>query len=58
MSWTQLIAIREEQRQVAADEKLAPLVDCPVCGEILDVRDGTYNCPLGHFRSRIPFRAQ
>ncbi len=56
MSWNQLISILEEMRQAAVDERNAPLVDCPFCGILLNVRNGTYDCPLGHFRTRIPFR--
>lgn len=51
MSWAELIAIREEQRQLAEADRNAPLVECPICGERLDVRDGIKNCPLGHWRS-------
>ncbi len=58
MSWNQLIAIYEEARQIADDERTAPLVDCPRCGHPLDVRDGIYNCPLGHFRSTKATRVQ
>jgi C4-type Zn-finger protein len=58
MSWSQLTAIYQEARQAAEDERSVPLVDCPVCGEVLDVRDEIYNCPLGHFRTRKPTRAQ
>ncbi len=58
MSWAQLQTIREEQRQAAEDERNASLVDCPICGELLDVRDGIYNCPLGHFRTSKATRVQ
>lgn len=58
MSWDQLISIRKEQRQIAEDERTAPLVDCPFCGILLNVRDGQYDCALGHFRTRNPFRHQ
>lgn len=32
-------------------------VDCPVCGEVLDVRDGIWNCPRQggkHWRNPYP----
>ena len=58
MSLAQLIAITQEMRQAAKDEQVAPLVDCPLCGIRLDVRDGIYNCPLGHFRTTKATRAQ
>ena len=58
MSWAQLIAIREEAKQLAKDELTAPLVDCPLCGIRLNVRDGIYDCPLGHFRTTKATRAQ
>lgn len=36
-----------------------PLIDCPVCGEVLDVRpNGLKNCPLGHYRTRAATKAQ
>ena len=44
-------------RQAAEDEQTATLVDCPFCGRLLDVRDGTSNCRLGHFTTRNPLRA-
>lgn len=44
--------IVEEARALDADERNAPLVDCPLCGTPLDRNSaGTVNCPLGHFRS-------
>ena len=36
-----------------------PLIDCPVCGEVLDVRaNGLKNCPLGHYRTRAATKGQ
>jgi hypothetical protein len=58
MSWAQLQAILKEQRQAAENERTAPLVDCPIDGERLDVRDGIYNCPMGNFRTRKATRVQ
>lgn len=58
MSWNQLTAIRAEARKLAEDEKAAPLVDCPICGHLLNVRDGIYDCPLGHFTTTKATRVQ
>ena len=58
MSFAQLISILAEVRQTAEDEKAAPLVDCPRCGILLKVRDGIYDCPLGHFTTWKATRAQ
>ncbi len=46
MSWGQLIAILEENRQNAEDED-APLTSCPIDGSLLQVRhDGALICPF------------
>lgn len=58
MSWAQLQAIRQEQRQMAEVERNAPLVACPRCGTPLDVRDGIRNCPMGDFRTTRATREQ
>ena len=58
MSYAELIAIREEQRKAAEVERSAPLVDCPIDGTRLVVRDGVWNCPMGNFRTTNPLRAQ
>lgn len=53
MSWEELIAIRDEARQVVADDQAAPIIDCPTCGEVLDENGrGEVNCPMGHFRQQ------
>lgn len=53
MSWAELIGIKEEARQMAAEDKAAPLVDCPICGTVLDENSrGVVNCPMGHFRQQ------
>ena len=37
--------------ELSAEDKAAPLVDCPVCGEVLvENSKGWVNCPFGHFR--------
>lgn len=53
MSFAQLIAIKDEAKQMRAEDKAAPLVDCPVCGHTLDENSrGEVNCPFGHFRQQ------
>lgn len=45
-------ALKEAARQDAESDKNAPLIDCPVCGTVLDVNSaGVRNCPLGHYRT-------
>ena len=51
MSWEQLLAIRDEGREEVLKERSAPLVDCPVCGMLVEWRDGIANCKMGHWRS-------
>lgn len=58
MSWNQLIAIIAEQRKAAEDERNAPLVDCPIDGTRLKLRDGIYDCPMGNFRTTKATRVQ
>lgn len=50
MSNQELIAIRDEARLMAQEDRDRPIIDCPVCGETLDVRGDIRNCPLGHYR--------
>ena len=53
MSNEQLIAITQEAKQIAAEEKAKPLIDCPIDGTLL-VSNGKYlNCPMGNFRTRV-----
>jgi len=53
VSFAQLIAIRDQAKQMRAEDKAAPLVACPVCGHKLDENSrGAVNCPLGHFRQQ------
>lgn len=52
MSFAQLKAITEQARQMRAEDRAAPLVDCPLCGHRLDVNSrGVLNCDVGHWRS-------
>lgn len=51
MSWHQLKAILDENKQEAEREGREPPVACPFDGSPLDVRgDGVRNCPAGNFR--------
>lgn len=51
MSWHQLKAIIDENRQEARSERSQPPVACPIDGALLDVdKNGVRNCPLGNFR--------
>lgn len=53
MSFAELIAIKDEARQMQAEDKAALLVDCPVCGAVLDENSrGEVNCPMGHYRQQ------
>lgn len=53
MSNEQLLAILKEAREMAAEDRAAPLVDCPVCGHTLDENStGVINCPFGHYRKQ------
>lgn len=47
--WGGLRRIIAEAEALADEEKTRPLVDCPVCGERLDVNSrGEKNCVYGH----------
>lgn len=50
MSWAQLIGIKAEAREIKAADKAKPIVECPLCGEVLDELNGVVSCPWGHFR--------
>jgi hypothetical protein len=52
MSNQQLLDIIKESRQLAADDRKAPLLECPNDGTPLKLRNGTYNCPMGDYRTR------
>lgn len=50
--WGGLRAIIEEAKEIAREEREAPLIDCPICGTPLDKNSrGQLNCPMGHFRA-------
>lgn len=53
MSFAELIAIKEEAKQICAEDRAKPLVDCPICGEVLQENSkSVVDCPLGHFRQQ------
>ncbi|RLC56939.1 MAG: hypothetical protein DRI30_05060 [Chloroflexi bacterium] len=53
MSNAQMIAITQEAKQIHAEEKARPLIDCPIDGTLLDNNGKYLNCPLGNYRTRI-----
>lgn len=45
-----LLAIIKEAEQIRREDDARPLVDCPLCGNVLDVNArGEKNCDVGHF---------
>ena len=51
MSWEQLQAILQENRQTRNTVDITPPVACPIDGSILEIGPrGIRNCPLGNFR--------
>ena len=54
MSYDELKAILDRNREHIENANFEKLVACPVCGHApLDERDGILNCPLGNWRSDI-----
>ena len=53
MPWDQLIAIRNEARELRRADEQRPLVTCPIDGMLLVFRNGVADCPMGNFTSRI-----
>lgn len=53
MSWQQLIAQKEDARQMALDDRQKPWVYCPFDNEVLQSNGKFLNCPLGNFRVRV-----
>lgn len=50
--WGGLRPILEEAKAIADEQATKPLLDCPICGNVLDRRaDGVVNCDVGHFRT-------
>ena len=52
MSFDQLIAIRNEARELRRADEQRPLVACPIDGSLLVFRNGVANCPMGNWTSR------
>lgn len=50
MSWEQLGETQKINRQERQRDRQEPPLACPIDGELLDVRDGIRNCPMGNFR--------
>ena len=53
MSFEQLLAIRQEARQLRRADEDRPLVECPIDGTPLQFRNGVANCPMGNWTSRL-----
>lgn len=50
--WGGLRGIVDEARELDREEQMRPLIDCPICGTLLDENSrGEKNCPMGHFRA-------
>lgn len=50
--WGGLGGIVNEAHELERSQKAQPLVDCPICGTVLDVNTrNERNCPLGHYRT-------
>ena len=51
MSWAQLKAILDENRQIARDDARESSVSCPIDGSALNYnpKRGTYDCPMGNY---------
>lgn len=51
MSWAQLIAIKEEAKQIAKEEREKLYIDCPLDGALLQysAKRGLWNCPMGNY---------
>lgn len=48
-----LLAIIKDESERQTALRAEPLIDCPECGTLLQVRaDGLKDCPLGHFTTR------
>lgn len=50
MSWEQYANIIRGNRERAAQEMAEPPTECPLCGTVLQQRDGILNCPFGDYR--------
>lgn len=54
MSWQQLIAIREEAKQIATEERQKPPAECPNDGEPLEWSEkrGVWHCKFDGYVTR------
>lgn len=51
MSWYQLLAIRDQQREHDRSWRETPPVACPIDGTVLQVGSGgILNCPMGDYQ--------
>jgi len=51
MSWEQVKAIQQENRQVIWEEMREPPVACPIDGTLLVIHaNGVRVCPMGNYR--------
>lgn len=53
MSWEQLLAIEEINREELLRARNTPPVDCPICGGPLDKARNVLNCPMGHWTGPV-----
>lgn len=53
MSWEQLLAIDEVNRQELLSALNTPPVDCPICGGPLDEARNLLHCPMGHWEGPV-----
>lgn len=50
--WGGMRVILDEAKAIDEEQAKKPLLDCPICGNVLDRRsDGVVNCDVGHFRA-------
>jgi len=58
VSWAQLIAIKEEMRRTAQEERERDPVACPNCGQPLEYHAGKnmLHCPSGDFQVYARYR--
>lgn len=53
MSWEQLLAIDEVNRQELLSALNTPPADCPICGGPLDEARNVLHCPMGHWEGPV-----
>ena len=52
MPWEELDAVVREQLAEVEEDRREPPQRCPIDGELLEVVDGIYHCPLGNWTWR------